>query len=54
MHRHDTCLHTLWITNSVVHGDSKKSGQSVMNTVIEDILSHAVGGAQASWNRGHL
>lgn len=43
MHRHNTCLHTLWITNSVVHGDSKKSGQSAVNTVIEDMLSHAVG-----------
>lgn len=40
MHRHAKCLHTFWITNSVVREDSRNRGaQSVVNILTSDTLT---------------
>ena len=52
MHRHATLygLLTLWFMGTL----NNQRTQSATSVLIEDVVSHVIGGAQAYWNRSHL
>lgn len=55
MNRHAKGLHTLRMTNSVVHEETlNRDAPSVIYIIIEKVLPHTVGGAQAPWNCSHF